>query len=194
MVELQFIQPKRSWGISNAMGKLRGPVGERPSKQEGRGDPAATSPRKVLGARLFFADEDFPAQAVEILRKMGARVTTVQEIGQRCHPDENHSAYALRNGLVLLSCDRDYLNSRRFPLIHCPAICVFDFGDGTAEEMRRAFRCLAQVFWAPQIYDKWCKVDARRDSWTQWQRYQNGTTSRSRHRLWRGRIEDWVGN
>ena len=37
-----------------------------------------------------------------------------------------------------------------------------------------------------EILGMWCKVEARRDSWTQWQRYKNGTTSGTRHRLWRG--------
>jgi predicted nuclease of predicted toxin-antitoxin system len=140
----------------------------------------------------FLADENFPAEAIKILREMDARVMTVQEARRRRHPDENHAAHALKKGLVLLSCDRDFLNNRLFPLIHCPAIFVFDFGDGTVEEMRQAFRCLAQVFLAPQFFDKWCKVDAHRDSWTQSQRFQNGTTARTRCRLWRGRIEEWV--
>jgi hypothetical protein len=36
----------------------------------------------------FLADENFPAQAVAILREMGAKVATVQEVGTRRHPDE----------------------------------------------------------------------------------------------------------
>jgi predicted nuclease of predicted toxin-antitoxin system len=140
----------------------------------------------------FFADENFPTRAVEILRGMGAKVLTVQEAGTRRHPDENHAAFALREGLILLTCDRDFLDNRRFPLVHCPAIFVFDFGDGTEREMRQAYRCMSVVFPAPQFYDKWCKFDARRESWTETFRYQNGTTSRSRLRLFRGRIQDWV--
>jgi predicted nuclease of predicted toxin-antitoxin system len=142
----------------------------------------------------FYADEGFPARAVAILRNMGGRVTTVQETNRRRHPDENHAAYALRNGLILLTCDRDYLDSKRFPLIHCPAIFVFDFGQGSARELNQAFGVLAPVFMAPQCYDKWCKVDARRDSWTQWQRFQNGSSSRTRFRLWHGRVEEWIDN
>jgi hypothetical protein len=53
----------------------------------------------------FYADENFPLQAVALLRGMGARVTTVQEAGRTGHPDENHAAYALGNGLILLTCD-----------------------------------------------------------------------------------------
>ncbi len=142
----------------------------------------------------FYADENFPRQALSVLRQMGARVCTAQAIGLAGHPDENHAAYALKNGLVLLTCDRDFLNERRFPLIHCPAIFVFDFGSGTVREMRQAFRCLSVVFRTPQFFDKWCKVEAQRGSWVMSLRFQNGTTSRSRHRLWHGRLQEWNGD
>src|SRR5262245_35931812 len=62
----------------------------------------------------FYADENFPPKAVAILREWGARVLTVQEARLRGRPDENHSAYALRKGLILLTCDRDFLDNRRF--------------------------------------------------------------------------------
>ena len=140
----------------------------------------------------FYADENFPVQAVALLREIGARVETVQESGRRGHPDENHATYALRKGLILLTCDRDFLNNRRFPLMHCPAIFVFDFGRGTVQEMKQALRCLGTVFLASQFFDKWCKVDARRESWTEVMRFQNGHTSSARYRLRRGCIEEWV--
>jgi predicted nuclease of predicted toxin-antitoxin system len=140
----------------------------------------------------FYADENFPRQAVTLLREIGGRVQTAQDAGLAGHPDESHAAYALKRGLVLLTCDRDFLDERRFPLIHCPAIFVFDFGSGTLSEMRQAFRCLASVFRTPQFFDKWWKIDAKRDCWIETVRYLNGTTSRHRCRLWRGRLQEWV--
>ena len=140
----------------------------------------------------FYADENFPAEAVALLRSMGARVTTAKEAGQRGHPDENHAAYALNNGLILVTCDRDFLNERRFPLIHNPAIFVFDFGNGTTREIRQALKCLGTVFRGPQFYDKWCKVDAHSECWIELSRFRNGTTARTRCRLWRGKIQEWV--
>ena len=83
----------------------------------------------------FYADENFPFIATRILRRLGAQVETVQEAALCGHPDEDHAAYALRNGYVLVTCDRDYLDNRRFPLIHCPAIAVFDFGGGSVSEI-----------------------------------------------------------
>ena len=128
----------------------------------------------------FYADENLPVGAVQILRAQGCRVVTVQDLLRRGHPDENHAAYALRKGLILLTCDRDYLDERRFPLIHCPAIIVFDFGPGplTVMSIRRAFRCLVNVIKCPQVYDKWIKIHASRDCWTEYARFLNGTTSK----------------
>jgi predicted nuclease of predicted toxin-antitoxin system len=90
----------------------------------------------------FYADENFPAHATEILREAGLDVLTVQEAGVRRRPDENQAAFALRKGRVLLTYGRDYLDERRFPLIHCPAIVVFDFGLGSTRHIKMAFRCL----------------------------------------------------
>src|SRR5713101_2454633 len=103
----------------------------------------------------FYADENFPERAIAVLRRLGADVLTVHDIRRRGHPDENHAAEALRLGRVLITCDRDYLDERRFPLIHCPAIVVFDFGLGTATEIRATFKCLGGIFSVPQLFDKW---------------------------------------
>lgn len=47
----------------------------------------------------FYADENFPEIATRILRRYGAQVVTVAEVGLRMHPDENHAEYALRKWL-----------------------------------------------------------------------------------------------
>jgi predicted nuclease of predicted toxin-antitoxin system len=140
----------------------------------------------------FYADENFPQRAVSLLRETGSRVDTAHEAGLVGHSDEDHAAYARRHRMVLLSCDRDFLNEQRFPLIHCPAIFVFDFGNGTTREMRQAFRCLTAVFSMPQFFDKWWKIDAKRDGWTELVRHLDGSTSRHRYRLSRGRLQEWV--
>jgi predicted nuclease of predicted toxin-antitoxin system len=142
----------------------------------------------------FYADENFPPKAAAILRDLGARVVTAQEAGLVGHPDENHVAYARKNGFVLVTCDRDFLDERRHPLIQCPAIFVFDFGSASTPEIRRAFRCFSTVFRMPQFFDKWWKVDAKRDSWSEYVRHQDGTTDRSRFRLWRGRLQEWASD
>jgi predicted nuclease of predicted toxin-antitoxin system len=140
----------------------------------------------------FYADENFPYLATRMLRRFGAQVVTVQEARLRHHPDENHAAYALRNGYMLLTCDRDYLDNRKFPLVHCPAIAVFDFGRGSPKEILDALQCLSSAFRLPQFYDKWLKIDATRDSWIENARYLNGATSRTRYRWLRRTLQEWV--
>lgn len=148
--------------------------------------------RKQKVKARFLADENFPQRVTRGIRRWGARVVTVQELRTRGHPDENHAAYALKHGLMLLSCDRDYLDERKFPLIHCPAIAVFDFASGSAKEILGALQCLSRVLSAPQFFDKWVKIDANPTSWTEYSRHLDGTTARSRYRLVRGRIQEWV--
>jgi predicted nuclease of predicted toxin-antitoxin system len=142
----------------------------------------------------FYTDENFPSKAVALLKTMGAKVTTAKSVGLNGHPDENQIAFALKKGLVFLTCDRDFLDEKRFPLIHCPAVFVFDFGSGSISEMRQAFRCLASVFRTPQFYDKWWKVDAKRDSWREYVRFQDGSISRGRYRIHRGVLQEWVAS
>jgi predicted nuclease of predicted toxin-antitoxin system len=140
----------------------------------------------------FYTDENFPMRAVQLLRKMRARVSTAQEAGLTRHPDENHAAYALRRGYVLLTCDRDYLNERKFPLIHCPTIVVFDFGAGSESEMLQAFTAIKAMFGSAEFFDKWIKIDAKRTCWTEYARFLNGTTSKSRFRVFQRRLQEWV--
>jgi predicted nuclease of predicted toxin-antitoxin system len=139
----------------------------------------------------FYADEDVPRRAVEIHRNHGLKVLTAGEAGMLGHPDGNHAAFALRTGRVLVTCDRDYLDDRRFPLISCPAIVVFDFGNGTRTEIIRAFRCLGSIIRFPQFFDKWARFDATPDEWVERLRFLDGTTSRERCRMFRGRRQLW---
>ena len=149
----------------------------------------------------FYADENLPELATAILKAFKADVFRVQEARRRGHPDENHTAEApdenhtaeaLRLGRVLITCDRDYLDERRFPLIHCPALVVCDFGRGTTGEIRDTFKCLGSIFSVSQFFDKWWKIDARRDAWTEYVRHLNGTTSRTRFRFQGSQMQVWV--
>src|SRR5262249_26646363 len=56
--------------------------------------------------------------------------------------------------------------------------------DGDLEFFETAPRpfWLAAVFRTPQFYDKWCKVDAKPDCWTELLRHLDGTTSKKRLR------------
>jgi Domain of unknown function (DUF5615) len=140
----------------------------------------------------FYADENSPRLASAILRRLKADVLTVQDNRRKGHPDENHVAEALRLGRVLIACDRDYLDERRFPLVHCPALVVCDLGRGTVSEIWDTFRCMGSIFSAPQFFDKWWKIDAKRDGWTEYTRHLDGTTTRSKYRFHAGQMQEWV--
>lgn len=148
--------------------------------------------RKRKAKPKFYADENLPIAIVKRLRGMGVQVLTPHQVGLSGHPDENHTALALRHGYILLTCDRDYLDEGRFPLIHCPAIVVFDFGSGSLREVQGAFICLHRMFRVPQFFDKWAKIHAKPDSWIEYERYLDGTTARLRLRVHRGRYQEWV--
>jgi hypothetical protein len=140
----------------------------------------------------LYTDENFPSRGTRLLKTLRARVTTAQDKNLRRHPDENHAAYALKYGHVLLTCDHDYLDEKKFPLIHCPAIVVFDFRSGSVSDIWRSFACLHRMVSFPQFFDKWTKIHANPECWTEYCRFLNGTTSRSRLRLCRGEIQEWV--
>lgn len=148
--------------------------------------------RKRKAKPKFYADENLPIAIVKRLRGMGVQVLTAHQVGLSGHPDENHTALALRHGYILLTCDRDYLDEGRFPLIHCPAIVVFDFGSGSLGEVQGAFIYLHRMFRLPQFFDKWAKVHAKPDSWIEYKRYLDGTTARLRLRVHWGRYQEWV--
>ncbi|GGA40871.1 DUF5615 family PIN-like protein [Dyella nitratireducens] len=140
----------------------------------------------------FYADENFPLLAAQVLRKMGGKVKTAAEANMLGFPDEAHAAYALKRKLILVTCDRDFLNQAKFPLIKCPAIFVFNFGGGSEHEIRLAFRCLDAVLKMPQFFDKWWQIDASINEWTELTRHLDGTVSRGRFRVHGGRIEQWL--
>jgi len=73
--------------------------------------------------------------------------------------------------LILLSCDRDFLNERRFPLVKRPAIFVLDLGSGSDHDIRQTFRCLSTAFRVPQFFDQWWKIDAKPEGWTEYVRH-----------------------
>lgn len=140
----------------------------------------------------FYADENFPATTVELLRRSNLDVVTVLERGKAGHPDENHLAEARKLGRIFLTCDRDFLDDRRFPLLQSPALVVFNFGSGTATEVQEALFCLNGILPAPQFYDTSVKIHASREEWTEIRRFPNGEVTRTRYRVRNYQLQEWV--
>jgi predicted nuclease of predicted toxin-antitoxin system len=146
----------------------------------------------ALSALRFYADENFPVRAVDLLRSTGAQVQSARDIGLVGQPGETHADHALAHGLVLLTCDPCFLDEQRFPLAFCPAVFVFQFGSGTVRDMRRALRCLAPVLAGPGSSRIHCKVEAESDAWIEHYHRPNGLRVRACRRLWRGKMQKWV--
>jgi hypothetical protein len=94
--------------------------------------------------------------------------------------------------MVLVTCDRDYLNNRRFPLNQIPAICVLRFGDGSRRDKVRALRKLDDTHCFPHFHDVWYRIDGGPDEWTIEQRFQNGGHSRRRQRFHNRQWQVWI--
>jgi predicted nuclease of predicted toxin-antitoxin system len=165
--------------------------------KEDKADLAKASPRKKQKKMRFYVDEDVPPQATKILRATGSTVRTVQEARKRGHPDENHLAEAQKQDRVLITCDRDYLNDRRFPLHMSPTLVVCDFGSGTTDEIVATFYCLAILEASGQVPGgqvptMGVKIDANPSEWTEKTRYQEGSRDRYRYRIHQDKWQVWV--
>ncbi|WP_243050403.1 DUF5615 family PIN-like protein [Dyella sp. RRB7] len=164
---------------------------ETPVQDAAGGCPTAVH-EHALPAPRFYADENFPIRAVELLRSAGAEIESAADAGLLGRPGEVHADHALAHGFVLLTCDPCFLDEQRFPLARCPALFIFQFGSGSVRDMRRALRCLAPVLAGPGASRSGCKVEAESDAWIEHYRRPDGTVVRSCRRLWRGKMQQWV--
>jgi uncharacterized protein DUF5615 len=150
------------------------------------------------GARLknhrarFYADENLRQPVVRYLRTRGLVIQTAAEVGLRRRSDEDQVAHAWRERRVLLTEDRDFLNPRRFPIVKMPATIVFDFGDGSDGAVLAALTPLGFVWRFPDLYDKWVRIHAHTEHWTEEVRLLDGTSGRTRMRFHHGRVEWWI--
>lgn len=137
----------------------------------------------------FLVDASFPAQAIELLRSAGARVSTTAEPGLA--EPQAQAAFARHRPLALLTCDAGLLDAQRFPAPEGPAIFVFHFGNGSINDMRRALRCLAPVL-GGRGFGAHCRVEANCTGWIEHGVRADGTPMRRSHRLWHGKLQEWV--
>lgn len=92
---------------------------ENPSKEE------ASWLRRLFGKKTrFLVDEDLDPAISRILRELGWNTKSVSEVGLRGRSDEAVFAYAWRHKRVLITCDRGYLDDRRFPEHRNPGVVV----------------------------------------------------------------------
>ena len=140
----------------------------------------------------FYADESLRQPVIDHLRSRGLVVQTAAEAGLRRRSDEDQVAYAWRMHRVLLAEDRDFLNPRRFPIVKMPATVVFDFGTASDRSVLATLTPVGFVWRFPDLYDKWVRIHAHAESWTEEVRYLDGTSGRTRMRFHQGRVEWWI--
>lgn len=159
---------------------------------EGSMDRLPPHEGKVEARARFLVDESFPSRAIDLLRSAGAQVWTSADHGLAGQTDEAHVTCALEHQLSLLSCKPELLDLQRFPPSHSPPIFVFHFGGGSLNDMRRALRCLAPVLGSDR-FGAGCRVEANASGWIEYEPRGDGTRQRHKHRLWHGKVQEWIG-
>ena len=64
----------------------------------------------------FLIDEDVSRLTARVLREAGYPATDVRDIGLRAHSDQEVFRYAQDQGAILVTADKGFTNTLRFPL------------------------------------------------------------------------------
>ena len=64
----------------------------------------------------FLVDHNVPSAVADYLRKTGSVVRTATEAGIQGHADEDYISKAHEADEVIVTCDRDFLDGRKFPV------------------------------------------------------------------------------
>jgi predicted nuclease of predicted toxin-antitoxin system len=143
----------------------------------------------------FYADENVELVVVEILRDLGFDVLTASEAGLVHRDDADHFALAHREGRILLTYDRDFLNDRGFPPHRCSGVVVLDIQPLTRQVLEESIYLLKVIVRPYRELWKGSKILIVRDyQMTVWQReHDSGRRTKTRYRPREGRIaEEWV--
>jgi len=159
---------------------------------EGSTDRLSPQEGTIEARARFLADDSFPSRAIDLLRSAGARVWTSAEHGLAGETHQAHASYAREHQLSLLSCKPELLDLQGFPPSCNPPIFVFHFDGGSLNDMRRALRCLAPVLGSDR-FGAGCRVEANASGWTEYHPRGDGTRLRHKHRLWHGKVQEWIG-
>jgi predicted nuclease of predicted toxin-antitoxin system len=81
---------------------------------------------------IFYLDESIGPAIAEILERLGYKVRTAANCGMLGHSDADHAALCWREGMILVTHDRDFLNDRVVPEHRNPGVVVLDVDEGAA--------------------------------------------------------------
>jgi hypothetical protein len=137
-----------------------------------------------------YSDGDFPARAVGRRRSIKIDVMTAKEARMTRRGGEHHLAFARKTCRILLTCDGDFLNLRRFPLIQSPKVVVCDFGTRTDTKIGGVLFPVARIADYPQRYGSHAQLHVRPNGgWREHVKCRDGEDLNERFRLYKGRVE-----
>ncbi|HME73961.1 MAG TPA: DUF5615 family PIN-like protein [Myxococcota bacterium] len=93
----------------------------------------------------FLVDESLGSGTAERLRREGWNVRDTTEAGLRGRSDEEILGFALRYGRMLLTCDGDFLNDRKFPPHRNPGLVVLPSPERGEQEQRTVLRYAMEI-------------------------------------------------
>jgi predicted nuclease of predicted toxin-antitoxin system len=78
----------------------------------------------------FLIDESLGVEAARVISDHGLDAIYVGDVGLAGRSDEDVAAYAKREGRIILTHDRDFLDDRRFPTDQNPGVVVLPGASG----------------------------------------------------------------
>lgn len=142
----------------------------------------------------FLVDENLGQEVANVLQDLGYNVCYAKDVGLSGRSDEDVIAFAWREGRVLLTHDRDFLDGR-FPHHRNPGVVVLAGGDGDQDAMIRSITIVVLLCGrAPEIWKRTkVLISAQGEITIRQREYKTGAVSSSRYRMTKGQFaEMWV--
>lgn len=98
-----------------------------------------SSSRTFKEKAVFYLDEPVGPVVAEILGLMGYKVRTAADCGMVGRDDADQAALCWRDGMILVTHDRDLLDDRTVPEHRHPGIVVLDTNNSTTAAYRAAW-------------------------------------------------------
>lgn len=152
--------------------------------------------RQFAKKARFLLDENLPVGIADGMRRLHWNAKTSTELGLKGRGDEDLFAIAHRKDRVLVTCDRDFLNERRFPPHRNPGVIVLHGGSGDVDGLVNGLLAVLplvgnhrELFRGASI-----EVDARGVFTVTDRDYDTGARTSKRYRYTRhGNLEEWLG-
>lgn len=158
-------------------------------------DETATFARRFKRQAKFYLDESVSETVGDTLRQLRYKVKSYRDFSLSGHSDEDHFALCHREGMILVTHDRDFLDPTRFPDHRNPGVVVLETDSGSEEQLIRAAYFLG-ILVGP-FGDVWRRsriLISQRGEVTVWARVdESGAVGKTRYRFTpHGPVQIWV--